>query len=104
MTIMAKLSPDYIEWVLKLNAAEAQKEIHKLEVANKLISKQMKSTRQAMTELEKQGKKGTSEWKNLSKSLKLSKFGCVSAIKQAYFTRLAQIQQKRGHLQKCVFE
>lgn len=25
---MAKLKPDYIEWVLTLNASDAQKEIH----------------------------------------------------------------------------
>ena len=27
---MAKLKPDYIEWVLTLNASDAQKEIHNL--------------------------------------------------------------------------
>ena len=29
-----KLSPDYINWVLTLNATQAQEEYHKLEKAN----------------------------------------------------------------------
>lgn len=32
---MAKLKPDYIEWVLTLNASDAQKEIHNLSEKNK---------------------------------------------------------------------
>ena len=32
---MAKLNPDYIKWVLTLNATQAQEEYHKLEKANK---------------------------------------------------------------------
>lgn len=32
---MAKLKPDYINWVLTLNATQAQEEFHKLEKDNK---------------------------------------------------------------------
>lgn len=35
LTIIAKLKPDYIEWVLKLNSSQAQDEYHKLEKANR---------------------------------------------------------------------
>lgn len=31
---MAKLSPDYIKWVLTLNASQVQEEYHKLEKEN----------------------------------------------------------------------
>ena len=63
------LSPDYIEFVLKLNATEAQKEYHRLEKENQELQKQVTASRKAMAELEKQGKKGTDEWKNLRKSI-----------------------------------
>ena len=37
---MAKLKPDYIEWVLTLNSSQARDEYHKLEKANKEQQKQ----------------------------------------------------------------
>ncbi len=71
---MAKkqLSPDYIEWCLKLNSTQAQDEYHKLEKENKELQKQTAATRKAMVQLEAEGKKNTAEWKNLRNSIKLS--------------------------------
>ena len=45
---MAKLKPDYIEWVLSLNATQAQETFHKLEKDNKGLQKQTNATRKAM--------------------------------------------------------
>lgn len=66
---MAKLKADYINWVLTLNATQAQEEFHKLEKDNKELQKQTNASRKAMAELEAQGKKGTAEWNNLRKSI-----------------------------------
>ena len=64
-----KLQPDVIEWILKLNSTQAQEEYHKLEKANRELKKENDATRKAMVELEKQGKKGSQEWKNLKDSI-----------------------------------
>lgn len=66
---MAKLQPDYINWVLTLNATQAQEEFHKLEKANKELRKQTEASRKAMARLEAEGKKGSAEWDNLRKSI-----------------------------------
>lgn len=66
----SRLSPDYIEWVLKLNADQASREIHKLNEANKELSRQQNAARQAIVKLEAEGKKGSKEWQNLKKSVK----------------------------------
>lgn len=66
---MAKLKPDYINWVLTLNATQAQEEFHKLEKANKELQKQANASRKAMAQLEAEGKKGSTEWDNLRKSV-----------------------------------
>lgn len=66
---MAKLTPDYISWVLTLNATQAQEEFHKLEKANKELQKQTNASRKAMAQLEAEGKKGSAEWNNLRKSI-----------------------------------
>ena len=66
---MAKLKPDYINWVLTLNATQAQEEYHKLEKANKELQKQANASRKAMAQLEAEGKKGSTEWNNLRKSI-----------------------------------
>ena len=68
---MAKrnLEPDYIKWVLTLNATQAQEEIHKLEKSNKDLNKSSTELRKRIADLEAQGKKGSTEWKNLRKSL-----------------------------------
>ena len=64
-----KLSTDYINWVLTLNAKQAHEEFHKLEKDNKELQQQSRDSRKAMVELEKQGKKGSQEWKNLRNSI-----------------------------------
>ena len=66
----SRLSPDYIEWVLKLNADQASREIHKLNEANKELSRQQNAARQAIVKLEAEGKKGSKEWQNLKRSVK----------------------------------
>ncbi len=66
---MAKLQPDYIEWVLKLNSTQAQEEFHKLKKANKSLKESANATRKEMVELEKQGMKGSQAWVNLRASL-----------------------------------
>jgi len=67
---MAKLTPDYIEWVMSLNATQAQQEIQKLQKNNDELAKKTREVRRAMAELDAQGKRGSAEWKNLDKSLK----------------------------------
>lgn len=66
---MAKLKPDYIQWVLTLNSTQAQDEIHKLDKANKDLQKSNLDLRKAMLELDKAGKHGLQEWQNLNKLL-----------------------------------
>lgn len=66
----SRLTPDYIEWVLKLNADQASREMHKLNEANKELSRQQNAARQAMTKLAAEGKKGSKEWQNLNKTVK----------------------------------
>lgn len=66
----SKLSPDYIEWVLRLNADQAAREIHKVNEESKELSRQQNAARQAMVKLEAEGKKGSKEWQNLKKSVK----------------------------------
>lgn len=66
----SRLTPDYIEWVLKLNADQAAKEMHKINQANRELAKQQDAARQAMAKLEAEGKKGSQEWKNLKISVK----------------------------------
>lgn len=67
---MAKLKPDYIEWVLTLNASDAQKEIHNLSEKNKELRDSNKEIKKSMTELIAAGKAGGEEWKNFSDRLK----------------------------------
>ena len=55
---MAKLKPDYIEWVLTLNASDAQKEIHNLSEKNKELRDSNKDLKKKMTELIATGKAG----------------------------------------------
>ena len=66
---MAKLKPDYIEWVLTLNATDAQKEIHNLSEKNKELRDSNKDLKKKMTELIATGKAGGKQWKNLTDRL-----------------------------------
>ena len=67
---MAKLKPDYIEWVLTLNASDAQKEIHKLSEKNKELRDSNKEIKKSMTDLIATGKAGGKQWKRLDDQLK----------------------------------
>lgn len=67
---MAKLKPDYIEWVLTLNASDAQKEIHNLSEKNKELRDSNKDIKKAMTDLIATGKTGGKQWKRLNEQLK----------------------------------
>lgn len=48
---MAKLTPDYIKWVLQLDTTQTQQEYRRLEKENKGLQQQMKATRKSMAEL-----------------------------------------------------
>jgi TP901 family phage tail tape measure protein len=67
---MAKLKPDYIEWVLTLNASDAQKEIHNLSEKNKELRDSNKEIKKSMTDLIATGKAGGKQWKKLDDQLK----------------------------------
>lgn len=66
---MAKLQPDYITWVLSLNANDLQKEIHSLHESTKKLKDDNKGLRKEMSDLVMQGKAGGQEWKNLNKQI-----------------------------------
>jgi len=66
----SRLTPDYIEWVLKLNADQASREMHKVNEESKELSRQQNAVRQAIVKLEAEGKKYSKEWQNLKKSVK----------------------------------
>lgn len=67
---MAKLKPDYIEWVLTLNASDAQKEIHNLSEKNKELRDSNKEIKKSMTDLIATGKAGGKQWKRFDDQLK----------------------------------
>lgn len=54
----SKLSTDYIDWVIRLNATQAQEEYHKLNKCNKDLQKQANTSRKTLSALEAQGKRG----------------------------------------------
>lgn len=66
---MAKLQPDYITWVLSLNANDLQKEIHNLHESTKKLKEDNKGLRKEMADLVMQGRAGGQEWKNLNKQI-----------------------------------
>lgn len=67
---MAGLKPDEIKWILSLDASDTQKSINELNKENKDLTASNKELRAAMLDLEKQGKKESEEWNNLSASYK----------------------------------
>ena len=66
----SRLTPDYIEWVMSLNANQALREIHKVNEETKEFERQQNAARQAIVKLEAEGKKYSKEWYSLSKSVK----------------------------------
>ena len=67
----SRLTPDYIEWVMSLNATQALREIHKVNEESKELSHQQNAARQAMAKLAAEGKKGSKEWQNLNKAISI---------------------------------
>ena len=84
----SRLTPDYIEWVMSLNANQALREIHKVNEETKELERQQNAARQAIVKLEAEGKKYSKEWKDLSKSVK------------EYRDKINANNEKRG---RCVF-
>ena len=67
---MAKLSPDYIQFVLSLSTDQAQQEIHKLEKASSELKSENKDLRKSMAELTATGKRNSEEYRNLEAQYK----------------------------------
>lgn len=65
-----RMQEDNIKYVVSAETAKAQQEIHKLSQETKDLAKEERARRQAMIELEAQGKKNTTEYKNLQKEAK----------------------------------
>ena len=55
---------------MSLNANQALREIHKVNEETKELTRQQNAARQEMVKLERDGKKDSKEWQNLSKSVK----------------------------------
>ena len=86
----SRISPDYIEWVMSLNANQALREIHKVNEESKKLSRQQNAARQAMVKLEAEGKKGSKEWQNLKRSVK--EYGDqIKAMEEAKCTHLLRV-------------
>lgn len=67
---MAKLSNDYINWTLTLNASQTQKEIHNLSESSKELEKSNKVLRERMGQLVQAGQKNSKEYRELNKAIK----------------------------------
>lgn len=67
---MAKLTPDYIQFVLSLSTDQAQQEIHKLEKASSELKNENKDLRKAMNDLTASGKRDSEEFRNLEAQYK----------------------------------
>lgn len=67
---MAKLTPDYIQFVLSLSTDQAQQEIHKLEKASSELKSENKDLRKSMAELTATGKRNSEEYRNLEAQYK----------------------------------
>ena len=66
---MAKLKPDYINWVLNLNAKQVHTEIAALEKEERDLKQEQKSLQNEMNKLVGAGKKNTQEYKNFKQQL-----------------------------------
>ena len=65
-----KLSNDYINWTLTLNASQTQKEIHNLTESSKELEKSNKVLRERMGQLVQAGQKNSKEYRELNKAIK----------------------------------
>ena len=66
---MAKLSQDKIEWILSLNATQAQEEIRKVTKENKELEKKAAAAQQVLASVPQ----GTAKWKKAEANLKAYK-------------------------------
>ena len=64
------VSEDEIKYMVSADSSKAQAEIHDLIKVTKELKKEERERRKAMIELEAQGKKNTTEYKNLEKEYK----------------------------------
>ena len=76
----SRLTPDYIEWVMSLNANQALREIHKVNEQTKEFERQQNAARQAIRKLASEGKKGSKEWQNLKRLVK--EYGVLVFLKK----------------------
>ena len=65
----SKLSEDHINWILSLDASNADKEIHKLTVRNNELKQSNKEISKSLREVEIRLGKDSKEYKNLSAEL-----------------------------------
>ena len=65
-----RLTEDEIKYIVSVESDKAQQEIHELTKETKALAKEERARRQAMIELESQGKKNTDEYKQLKKETK----------------------------------
>lgn len=65
-----KLSNDYINWTLTLNASQTQKEIHNLTESSKELEKSNNVLRERMGQLVQAGQKNSKEYRELNKAIK----------------------------------
>ena len=65
-----KLTEDQINWILSVDASDAQQEIRKLVKTNRELVNVNKERRQELIKLEAQGKKETEEYRNLEAEIK----------------------------------
>lgn len=67
---MAKLKPDYIQWVLTLNASGAQKEMQRLKESNNELKDSNKNLQKEMNKLLREGKANTEEFRRLGAQIR----------------------------------
>lgn len=65
-----RLTEDEIKYIVSVESDKAQQEIHELTKETKDLAKEERTRKQAMVELEAQGKKNTKEYANLRKETK----------------------------------
>ena len=65
-----KLTEDQINWILSVDASDAQQEIHKLAKSNKELTATNKERNKMLRELEAEGKKNSQAYKNLQAEVK----------------------------------
>ena len=97
------VSEDEIKYMVSADSSKAQAEIHDLIKVTKELKKEERERRKAMIELEAQGKKNTTEYKNLEKEYKsLSNQVSENNNKISELTRSLDINAMTGRQLKKV--